>query len=295
VSVNSLCKIYSTNGMNRKSAILSSSSDDASDSNSSSSESSSSTLSFRLRKSKSKPVTSSALHINCDEDEPATATYLATTHELPPTAIPVPSLPDPSTLPQEALELAGEIVTVLQDSVTVRGSGLLNATARERRDAVLDEGSLLLLDDHTPLGFVWETFGPTTLPHYLIRIKRRDPAQSTHQASMNDPPEIIHDSSLSEIERKSQPMPSSTPPVTSLSCDSPDPIKLFVSRTVYHIPSLSKYVFPGALARIKGSDASNIHDEEPDDHELEFSDDEAEAMYKRLRYVLSVQYSIYPR
>jgi hypothetical protein len=32
---------------------------------------------------------------------------------------------------------------------------------------------------------------------------------------------------------------------------------------------------------MKGSDASNVHDEEVGDDEIEFSDDEAEAMYKR--------------
>jgi H/ACA ribonucleoprotein complex non-core subunit NAF1 len=31
---------------------------------------------------------------------------------------------------------------------------------------------------------------------------------------------------------------------------------------------------------LKGSDASNVHDEEPADDELEFSDDEAEAAYR---------------
>lgn len=40
---------------------------------------------------------------------------------------------------------------------------------------------------------------------------------------------------------------------------------------------------------MKGSDASNVHDEEPADHELEFSDDEAEAAFKartKKRYVV---------
>jgi H/ACA ribonucleoprotein complex non-core subunit NAF1 len=31
---------------------------------------------------------------------------------------------------------------------------------------------------------------------------------------------------------------------------------------------------------MKGSDASNVYDEEPADHELEFSDDEAESAFK---------------
>lgn len=34
---------------------------------------------------------------------------------------------------------------------------------------------------------------------------------------------------------------------------------------------------------MKGSDASNVHDEEVGEDEVEFSDDEAEAAYKRHR------------
>lgn len=40
-------------------------------------------------------------------------------------------------------------------------------------------------------------------------------------------------------------------------------------------------MFVSQIKRFKGSDASNMHDEEPADDELEFSDDEAEAAYKR--------------
>jgi H/ACA ribonucleoprotein complex non-core subunit NAF1 len=57
-----------------------------------------------------------------------------------------------------------------------------------------------------------------------------------------------------------------------------------VSRPVFHVPARSKYVFVSELARLRGSDASNVHDEEPAEYELEFSDDEAEATHRaRLR------------
>ncbi|KAJ3153075.1 H/ACA ribonucleoprotein complex non-core subunit naf1 [Geranomyces michiganensis] len=46
-------------------------------------------------------------------------------------------------------------------------------------------------------------------------------------------------------------------------------------------PGLEKVVFTRALKALKGSDASNINDEECDEDELEFSDDEAEAEHKR--------------
>lgn len=50
---------------------------------------------------------------------------------------------------------------------------------------------------------------------------------------------------------------------------------------VYYVPQHSTFVFTQAIKAIKGSDASNIHDEEVGDDELEFSDDEAEAEFKR--------------
>ena len=53
-----------------------------------------------------------------------------------------------------------------------------------------------------------------------------------------------------------------------------------VSRPVFHVPARSKYVFVAELSRLRGSDASNVHDEEPAEYEVEFSDDEAEAAHK---------------
>ncbi|KAM0258577.1 hypothetical protein ACHAQJ_003748 [Trichoderma viride] len=43
----------------------------------------------------------------------------------------------------------------------------------------------------------------------------------------------------------------------------------------------ASYVFTEPLKNLKGSDASNLHDEEIADEEIEFSDDEKEAEYKR--------------
>jgi len=50
---------------------------------------------------------------------------------------------------------------------------------------------------------------------------------------------------------------------------------------VYYIKEHSTFVFTQPLKGIKGSDASNFHDEEVGEDEMEFSDDEAEAAYKR--------------
>lgn len=50
---------------------------------------------------------------------------------------------------------------------------------------------------------------------------------------------------------------------------------------VFYSEKHSTYVFTQALKAYKGSDASNLHDEEVGDEEMEFSDDEAEAEHKR--------------
>ena len=51
--------------------------------------------------------------------------------------------------------------------------------------------------------------------------------------------------------------------------------------TVYYVPDHSTFVFTLPLKAVKGSDASNFHDEEVGAEEMEFSDDEAEAEHKR--------------
>lgn len=52
---------------------------------------------------------------------------------------------------------------------------------------------------------------------------------------------------------------------------------------IYYVDSHSRFVFTQDLKQMKGTDASNIHDEEIGEDELEFSDDEVEAEFKRRR------------
>ncbi|KAK9768588.1 hypothetical protein K7432_000650 [Basidiobolus ranarum] len=49
---------------------------------------------------------------------------------------------------------------------------------------------------------------------------------------------------------------------------------------VFSVPNMAHYVLPGSI-RDKGSDASNMYDEEVDDKEMEFSDDEKEMEHKK--------------
>lgn len=214
-------------------------------------------------KKNQKPTTESRkpdpVQEDLDEDGPVPRDYLPTAHEIPLTSIPIPPLPDPTTLPNEPLELVGEIGTVLTDTIIVRGGGgssTGHSSATEKRHMVLDEGSLLLFDDRTPLGYIWETFGPTHLPHYIVRIARRSKAPEKTD-------EIEIDKSIEAANTVVD--------------------KATLSRPIYHLRSTSKFVFTAALSKFKGSDASNLHDEELPEHEQEFSDDEAEAAFKRSR------------
>ncbi|RKF82899.1 putative snornp assembly factor naf1 [Golovinomyces cichoracearum] len=57
--------------------------------------------------------------------------------------------------------------------------------------------------------------------------------------------------------------------------------RLSVGAKIFYSEKHATYVFTKNLKAIKGSDASNINDEEVGDDEIEFSDDEAEAEHKR--------------
>lgn len=50
---------------------------------------------------------------------------------------------------------------------------------------------------------------------------------------------------------------------------------------MYYCPSRSTFAYTSAIRSQKGNDASNIYDEEVGEDELDFSDDEKEAEWKR--------------
>lgn len=60
-----------------------------------------------------------------------------------------------------------------------------------------------------------------------------------------------------------------------------DNMGLVYGTQVFYVDAHSTFVFTQPLKKMKGTDASNIHDEEVGEDEIEFSDDEKEAEYKR--------------
>ncbi|KAK9468024.1 Gar1/Naf1 RNA binding region-domain-containing protein [Lipomyces arxii] len=103
---------------------------------------------------------------------------------------------------------------------------------------VLDQDSVLVLENRELLGRVYETLGPVTKPLYSVKFN-------------TDSEAAVY---LGKINAK-----------------------------VFYVPKYSTFVFTAAIKAIKGSDASNINDEEVADSDIEFSDDEAEMQHKRAK------------
>lgn len=81
-----------------------------------------------------------------------------------------------------------------------------------------------------------------------------------------------------------EPMGRVQEPLYSVAFNTEDEIRelgLAHGSKVYYVEQHSSFVFTQPLKSMKGTDASNIHDEEVGEDEMEFSDDEAEAEYKR--------------
>ncbi|KAI8853205.1 Gar1/Naf1 RNA binding region-domain-containing protein [Chytridium lagenaria] len=87
---------------------------------------------------------------------------------------------------------------------------------------VLDADTVILLEDRSVVGRIFETFGPVLCPMYSIRFNPQN-----------------------DVDKE----------------------KFCVGLKVFFAPSLAKFVFTAQLRALKGSDASNIYDEEVGDDE----------------------------
>ncbi|KAJ7269410.1 Gar1/Naf1 RNA binding region-domain-containing protein [Mycena haematopus] len=175
--------------------------------------------------------------LDAEEDDESgvvapTTTYFQTKNEVAELNIVVPDIEEVGV--DEVLERVGEIMSIMGETVIVKGApaDILGRAS----DQALDCDTLLAFEDRKVLGYIYETFGPTSQPLYQVKFGASYPLDSD---------------------------------------------KVQLSRPVFHVPQRSRFVFVNQIKRFKGSDASNMHDEEPADDEVEFSDDEAEAAYKR--------------
>ncbi|KNE98325.1 hypothetical protein PSTG_08401 [Puccinia striiformis f. sp. tritici PST-78] len=122
---------------------------------------------------------------------------------------------------------------------------VIQGTAGLGFDRVLDEGTLVCKKDGLVIGKIFETFGSVTSPHYSVRLPKHilACADQKNEAGLDLSPGLV----------------------------------------LYYLPTHSNFVFTAQLrAQPKGTDASNFFDEEANHaDEIEFSDDEAEAAYRK--------------
>lgn len=104
-------------------------------------------------------------------------------------------------------------------------------------DKVLDIDTILVRNDRTPIGRIFEVLGPVVKPVYTVRVK----------------------SGEGESGQKNE----------------------LIGMEVYAVSGLDEFVKTDMLRTIKGSDASNMFDEEVKETEREFSDDEEEMEWKK--------------
>ncbi|WVQ75187.1 hypothetical protein IAR50_004797 [Cryptococcus sp. DSM 104548] len=164
----------------------------------------------------------------------------------------------PATAPEAASE-ASEATVVAAEAASeptkelkqpnFSSSGTVVVRAMQSRpgdhdEGWLEEGSILCWEDGRVLGTVHETFGPLTSPFYTVRLP---------------PPPFPY------------PSPESLAPGSRLFYPLNNSYRSFVNMIALRDP------------RLKGSDASNLYDEEVGDDEAEWSDDEAEAAAKRAK------------
>ncbi|KAF8445639.1 Gar1/Naf1 RNA binding region-domain-containing protein [Boletus edulis BED1] len=173
---------------------------------------------------------------NIEDEESGVAaavTYLQTKNEIVDANVMIPAISEVE--PCDTLEKVGEVMSIVGNLVIVRGLPMDHINSFEH---TLDAESLLVFEDRKVLGYIYETFGPTSQPLYQVKFNERYPL---------------------------------------------DTDKVRLSREVFHVPQRSHFVFVDRLKNLRGSDASNIHDEEPADDEIEFSDDEKEAAFRAQR------------
>lgn len=168
-----------------------------------------------------------------DDESGPTGVDFQTKNEINETDVIIPDISEVG--PEEILEKVGEIMSVMVNLVIVRGEP--SERANKGSEQALDSDTLLVFEDRKVMGYIYETFGPTSQPLYQVKFSNGYPL---------------------------------------------DPEKMRIARKVFHVPKRSHFVFLSQIKQMKGSDASNVHDEEPAEHELEFSDDEAEAAFKSI-------------
>ena len=136
---------------------------------------------------------------------------------------PAPQLPEDLKITEQTqLEYVGNIIRVA-------GKNIIISAAVSGEFRVLEEKSVFCMEDRTPIGVLYETFGRVQAPLYSVKFDSTEAAEQ---------------------------------------------YKNRIGEKVYYVVSASKFLFTDSIKNMKGSDASNLHDEEIPEEEQEYSDDE---------------------
>jgi rRNA processing protein Gar1 len=133
--------------------------------------------------------------------------------------------------------------------VSMVADTLLVVAKESGEEKVLDIGSILIYGDRCIIGRVADTFGPVARPFYSVRFNTSQQCSDSYRDGATN---------------------------------------INIGSDVYFVPSLVSVVITRPLKLIKGSDASNIYDEEIPEHEMEFSDDEQELLFKKKKKRITV-------
>ncbi|KAK5724211.1 hypothetical protein LTR17_013497 [Elasticomyces elasticus] len=182
-------------------------------------------------------------------------------------------VPKPDVVVTEDMKitLLGTVERAVENTILIKG-----VTSGEYQ--VLEYGSLLCTQNRKVIGVVGETIGRVQQPYYSVSFTNMDDIKATLApvvavAELPSPPasEGVEGAELEPVEAEKSEQ---------------EVVKVDVNVEgvqIFYVDSHSTFVFTQPLKGLKGTDASNIHDEEVAEEEMEFSDDEAEAEYKRMK------------
>lgn len=192
------------------------------------------------------------------------ANGIRTINEKPEAILPKPDVVVTSSTPIEEL---GRVTFFVENTLLITAK-----TSGEYQ--VLESGSVLCLGAPTyaVIGAVAETLGRVEEPLYTVRFASEADVRETF--GLNAPAAIVKEGTEPQSASVQEPGPSK--PQTDLAAT-------LKNTPIFYVKSHSTFVFTQPLRSAKGTDASNIHDEEVGEDEQEFSDDEAEAEYKRVQ------------
>lgn len=193
------------------------------------------------------------------EDEGDVGSYIPTKNEM----LNLPEPPKPTLLSEKSkLEELGKIITIVEDSIVIEKRSDLNIIVN-LDTTVYSKGALII-------GYVFDVIGNIDSPYYVIHAYVNSNKTNTNISENSTINESISDTITSY--NKDSTIDSRLKFIDFLNLQTGD--QVFFDKEIVQIVDKSK------LLHYKGTDASNVFDEEADYNEEAFSDDEEERQFK---------------